>query len=113
VLALDEQTTNDVWSQIELQGRKLSEPVMFANHIAVADYEGYIHLIKQVDGVIVGREQLVRPPINWVRPGSYGYKHIGRHFAYDEGIRTRLVAEDDYLIAISNSGYLSVYSLDD
>lgn len=112
VLALDEQSTNDVWTQVELEGRHLSEPVLFANHIAVSDFEGYIHLIKQVDGTIVGREQLVRPPLNWVKAGSYVYKHPARHFTYDEGIRTKLLVEGDSLIAMSNSGYLSVYTLD-
>jgi len=112
ILAIDEQTTNDVWSQVDLEGRHLSEPVMFANQIAVSDYEGYIHFINQVDGTLVGREQLVRPPINWVRTGTYEMKHPARHFAYDRGIRTRLVVDGDHLISISNSGYLSVYTLD-
>lgn len=112
VMAIDDQTTNEVWSQSDLEGRQLSEPVMFANHIAVADFEGYIHLIKQLDGTIVGRDQLVRPPILWTRTGSYGMKHPSRQFDFDDGIRTRLLVEGNYLIAVSNSGYLSVFQLD-
>jgi len=112
IVAIDDQSTNDVWTQAELQGRHLSEPILFANHIALTDFEGYIHLVKQLDGTIVGREHLVRPPVPWVRTGSYGIKHPSRQFDYDDGIRTRLVAAGDYLVAISNSGYLSVFSLD-
>jgi outer membrane protein assembly factor BamB len=112
ILAIDEQSTNDVWMQADLEGRQLSEPVMFANHIAVTDFEGYIHLIKQLDGTIVGRDQLVRPPVPWVRTGNYGIKHPSRQFDYDDGIRTRLLAQGDYLVAISNSGYLSAFKLD-
>jgi len=111
ILAIDDQTTNEVWSQIDLEGRQLSEPVLFANHIAVSDFEGYIHLINQVDGTLVGREQLVRPPIDWVRTGTYVMKHPSRHFAYDSGIRTQLLVDGDNLITISNSGYLSLYTL--
>lgn len=111
IIAIDDQTTNDVWSQADLEGRQLSEPVLFANHIAFTDYQGYIHLIKQVDGIIAGREQLVRPPINWVRTGTYELKHPSRQFAYDDGIRTKLVVDGDHLITISNSGYLSVFTL--
>lgn len=112
ILAIDDQSTNEVWSQVDLEARQLSEPVLFANHIAVTDFEGYIHLIKQLDGTIVGRDQLVRPPVPWVRTGSYGIKHPSRQFDYDDGIRTRLLAQGDYLVAISNSGYLSVFKLD-
>ncbi|MFT5594599.1 MAG: outer membrane protein assembly factor BamB [Oceanicoccus sp.] len=112
ILALDDQSTNEVWVQADLEARQLSEAVLFANHIAVTDFEGYIHLIKQLDGTIVGRDQLVRPPVSWVRTGSYGIKHPSRQFDYDDGIRTRLLAEGDYLVAISNSGYLSVFKLD-
>ena len=112
ILAVDDQSTNDVWVQADLEGRQLSEPVLFANHIAVTDFEGYIHLVKQLDGTIVGRDQLVRPPISWVRTGSYGMKHPSRQFDYDDGIRTSLLARGDFLVAISNSGYLSVFKLD-
>lgn len=112
VLAIDDQSTNDVWIQAELEGRQLSEPVLFANHVTVADFDGYIHMIKQLDGTIVGRDQLVRPPLSWVRTGNYGMKHPSRQFDYDDGIRTRLLAKGDYLVAISNSGYLSVFTLD-
>ena len=112
ILAVDDQSTNDVWLQADLEGRQLSEPVLFANHIAVTDFEGYIHLVKQLDGTIVGRDQLVRPPISWVRTGSYGMKHPSRQFDYDDGIRTSLLARGDFLVAISNSGYLSVFKLD-
>lgn len=112
ILAIDDQSTNEVWVQADLEARQLSEAVLFANHIAVTDFEGYIHLIKQLDGTIVGRDQLVRPPVPWVRTGSYGIKHPSRQFDYDDGIRTRLLAEGDYLVAISNSGYLSVFKLD-
>jgi outer membrane protein assembly factor BamB len=112
ILAVDDQSTNDVWMQADLEGRQLSEPVLFANHIAVTDFEGYIHLVKQLDGTIVGRDQLVRPPISWVRTGSYGMNHPSRQFDYDDGIRTSLLASDDFLVAISNSGYLSVFKLD-
>jgi outer membrane protein assembly factor BamB len=113
ILAVDDQSTNDVWVQADLEGRQLSEPVLFANHIAVTDFEGYIHLIKQLDGTIVGRDQLVRPPVSWVRTGSYGMRHPSRQFDYDDGIRTTLLASDDFLVAISNSGYLSVFKLDE
>jgi len=112
VVALDDRSASDVWQQVSLQGRQLSEPVMFAKHIAVADYQGYLHLIKQLDGTLVGRDRLVRPPVDRVKTGSYDLKHPSREFSKDPGIRTRLLASDEYLIAISNSGYITAYTVD-
>ncbi|MFT7109386.1 MAG: outer membrane protein assembly factor BamB [Psychrobacter glaciei] len=112
IQALDDRSASNVWEQVALKGRQLSEPVLFANHIAVADLEGYIHLIKQLDGSIVGRDKVTRPALDWVRTGSYGMKHPSRHFSHDPGVRTRLLVSNDLLIAINNSGYVSVYSLD-
>lgn len=112
ILAIDDRSASDVWEQVALKGRQLSEPVIFANHITVADSEGYIHLIKQLDGAISGRDKVTRPSIDWVRTGSYGMKHPSRQFSHDPGIRTRLMASEDTLIAINNSGYLTVFSLD-
>ena len=112
IQAVDDRSASDVWEQIELKGRQLSEPVIFANHIAVADYEGYIHLIKQLDGTVVGRDKVTRPALDWVRTGSYGMKHPSRQFSHDPGVRTRLLVSDDSLVAINNSGYVTVYSLD-
>jgi outer membrane protein assembly factor BamB len=112
IQALDDRSASNVWEQVALKGRQLSEPVLFANHVAVADLEGYIHLIKQLDGSIVGRDKVTRPALDWVRTGSYGMKHPSRHFSHDPGVRTRLLVSSDLLIAINNSGYVSVYSLD-
>lgn len=110
--ALDDRSSSDVWEQVALKGRSLSEPVIFANHIAVADFEGYVHLVKQLDGSLIGRDKVTRPALDWVRTGSYGMKHPSRMFAQDSGIRTRLTVSNEYLVAINNSGYVTVYSLD-
>ncbi len=110
--AFDERSGNDVWISPDLYARQLTEPVFYQNHIAVADYEGYIHLIKQLDGSIIGRDQVDRPAVDWVRGGSYAYKNPSRYFDLDAGIRTRLVAHGKYLLAINNSGYLNLFEID-
>jgi len=111
LVAFDERSGNDVWLMDDLQGRQLGEAVFFKGHIAVADFAGYLHLVKQLDGAIVGRDQLVRPTLDWVRTGSYGLKHPSRHFSKDAGIRTHLVVQDDYLLAINNSGFLNLFKV--
>lgn len=112
VQAFDERSGSDVWNQSDLKGRELTEPVFLQNYIAVADYEGYVHIIKQLDGAVVGRSQVKRPAVDWVRGGSYNFKHPSRYFDLDAGIRTRLVATGDYLLAINNSGFLNLFQID-
>ena len=112
IQAVDNRSASDVWQQVALKGRQLSEPVIFANHIAVADFEGYIHLVKQLDGTVVGRDKVTRPALDWVRTGSYAMRHPSRMFSHDPGIRTRLMVSNDILVAINNSGFVTVYSLD-
>jgi len=113
IVALDDRSATEVWEQVDLHGRQLTELVMFANHIAVADYEGYVHLVKQLDGSLVGRNQVVRPPVDWVRGGSYTFKHPSQYFAQDPGVRTKLVVSGKYLVAANNSGYLTVFELEE
>lgn len=112
IVAIDERTTNDVWIQPDLMGRQLTQPVMIKDQIAVADYEGYVHLVKQLDGTIVGRTQVVRVPTDWVRTGSYNMKHPSRHFSKEKNIPARLTVVGDTLFAYSQSGLLSAISVE-
>lgn len=43
------------WFQDALGYRELSRPTPVSSYVAVADFEGYVHLLSQVDGEIVGR----------------------------------------------------------
>lgn len=54
------QTGQDdfVWSNEELDLRTLSGPESFSNYVAVGDYQGYVHLLSQVDGRFVGRTKV-------------------------------------------------------
>jgi outer membrane protein assembly factor BamB len=47
-----------MWENEDLLRRKLSSPLGFSNYVAVGDVEGYVHLLSQVDGRIVGREKV-------------------------------------------------------
>ncbi|MCP5326985.1 MAG: outer membrane protein assembly factor BamB [Oceanospirillaceae bacterium] len=110
--AFDDRGGNDVWQQNGLYRRQLTEPVFFNNLIAVADAEGYIHLIKQLDGAIVGRDRVKRPALDWVAADSYDFRHPTRYFDLDPGIRTRLNVVGDYLVAINNAGFVNIFQLD-
>jgi outer membrane protein assembly factor BamB len=77
------------WDQAGLSHRQLSAPTVVSSFIAVADYEGYVHLLSQVDGHLVGRV----------------------HTDAD-GVRASLLADGDRLYVYGNSGEVWALQLD-
>ncbi|MCY3640687.1 MAG: PQQ-binding-like beta-propeller repeat protein, partial [Gammaproteobacteria bacterium] len=58
VIAIDEQTAEEVWRQEALYRRKLSSPVAFSNYLVVGDDDGYLHVLAQSDGRFLARRKL-------------------------------------------------------
>lgn len=75
-----------VWSNDKLFLRRCTGPVIFDGYVAVADADGYLHLLDSGDGHFVGREKV---------DGS--------------GIRTPLLTVGNMLIAQANDGSVSAY----
>ncbi|PIE37619.1 MAG: outer membrane protein assembly factor BamB [Gammaproteobacteria bacterium] len=71
------------WEQDALGWRKLSRPTPVSSYIAVGDYRGYIHLLSQVDGAIVGRTRVD-----------------------SDGQRADMLADGDVLYVFGNDGEL-------
>jgi len=55
VIAVDERSGKKVWEMNDLAYRGLSNPVILGRYLVVGDAQGYIHLIDQTEGKIVGR----------------------------------------------------------
>ncbi len=72
------------WEQGDLTYRRLSAPKTIKGYVAVGDFEGYVHLLSQLDGSIVGRTQVD-----------------------GDGIRANMLSEDDVLYVYGNSGKLT------
>lgn len=53
--AYDEQDGKLLWTQKALAWRNLSNPVVLGRYVVVGDAEGYLHLIEQTEGKVVGR----------------------------------------------------------
>lgn len=87
VVALDQRSGNVNWSNEQLSNRRLSRPVTLGNHVVVADYQGYIHVLSQVDGRLEARRKL----------GS-------------KGVRA-LLSADGVLYAYGNKGKLVAYQI--
>ncbi len=76
------------WTQNALVNRQLSRPTPVGSYVAVTDFEGYVHVLSQVDGEFVGRVR-----------------------ADDEGARADMVSEGDVLYVYGNSGELIAYEI--
>ena len=46
------------WQNIELGYRQLSRPTPISSYVATVDFDGYLHLLSQVDGQVVGRAKI-------------------------------------------------------
>lgn len=77
-----------VWSNDALDLRNLSGPVSFSNYVAVGDYQGYVHLLSQVDGRFVGRTKVD-----------------------GKGIRGSMLSRGNTLYVLGNGGNLTALSV--
>ena len=68
--------------------RKLTGPTIVSNYVAVADFEGYVHLLDSTDGSFKGRIKVDRG-----------------------GISAPLSSYKDILYIHSNKGLLSAYEI--
>lgn len=63
VHALDGSTGASVWKQDKFSRRMLSRPVVFGGYVAVADREGYVHLLQREDGSLAARARPDSSPV--------------------------------------------------
>lgn len=88
VWALDRQTGGSLWRQEKLTNRGLTAPVPFEDFVAVGDFEGYVHLLRDSDGELMARTRVER-----------------------DRILARPVVAGDVLYVYGNDGTLAAYRL--
>ena len=64
------------WKNIELGYREMSRPTPVKSYVATVDLEGYLHLLSQVDGKIVGRLKIAGGPDS---ADTVSYTHLRAH----------------------------------
>lgn len=64
VHALDRASGNSLWKQDKLFLRNLSAPIGLGSAVAVADVQGYVHLLARDSGAFVGRMATDGSPIS-------------------------------------------------
>lgn len=60
---LDASGGADLWKQAELHQRRLTRPALVKNYLVVGDFEGYLHVLSQDDGSLLGRIRIDDTPI--------------------------------------------------
>jgi outer membrane protein assembly factor BamB len=88
IIAIRSNSDSEVWRNESLDLRSVTAPTPFGNYLAVADFEGYVHLLSQIDGRIVGRYR-----------------------ADNDGVRARMLASNNTLYTYGNSGRLSALAI--
>ena len=76
------------WTQDALGYRELSRPTPVSSYVAVGDFEGYVHLVSQIDGQFVGRVKVD-----------------------GDGVRADMLNEANVLYVFGNSGKLVAYEI--
>ena len=55
IISVDQETGKVVWKQSDFAWRGLSNPVVVGNYLVVGDSSGYLHIMAQSDGRLLGR----------------------------------------------------------
>jgi len=55
VLAYDRSSGSSVWKQDKLSLRQLSRPLALGTRVVVADFQGFVHLLRREDGAFAAR----------------------------------------------------------
>ena len=113
VQAYDQINGASVWSQNLLQGRFLTQPVKHGRYIIVADFEGYVHVLSQVDGEIIGRLSVRPKPLHMTFPNQPEMHNWRPLRGKDFGIRSVMQSTSQGLLAYTNAGELLLLQLDD
>jgi outer membrane protein assembly factor BamB len=88
VTAVDQSRGDVVWQHDLLARRSLTAPLAFSNYVVVGDAEGYLHVMAQRDGRMMGRTK------------------IG-----GKGLRTPFTLADGTIYVLDNAGGLHAYSV--
>lgn len=81
VRAYDAGSGSPVWENDQLVRRQIGAPQAFGRYVAVADFEGYVHIMNQRDGEFVARRKVdgdgIRTPMLGVGDVLYIYGNSG------------------------------------
>lgn len=106
IQSYDQSSGNRIWTQTDLKDKALGPITAIGSQLAVADSEGYLYLMNQQDGNLIGRIWLRPRPLHISYPNQTEATHWRALRGRDFGIRNPLVATDKGLLVYTNDGEL-------
>ncbi len=89
VTALKRKSGDEIWKALDFTGRRLTAPALIDDYLVVGDEDGYLHVMKQVDGSIVGRVMVD-----------------------SKGIESAPIVKDSVIYVLGRSGKVAAYTID-
>ncbi len=88
VKVLDRRTGGTLWTQSDLENRRLTAPAAIGEYMVAGDYEGYLHWFDKNEGYLVSRNSLggdgiVADPVV-AGDSVYIYTRSGRLYCFDK-----------------------------
>ena len=111
IRAYDQRNGATQWLQTALQQRDLGQVTAVGNYLLVADGEGYIHALRQVDGDLVGRLHMRPKPLHISYPNQSEATNWRLLRGRDFGIRSPLIETDQGVLVYTNAGELALIGL--
>lgn len=106
VQAYDAENGAKIWQQTSLTGRKLGQVTAHKRYLAVADNDGNLYLISQINGELVNHRLLRPKPLHVNYPNqttATKWRNMrGKHM----GIRSEIISTDLGMLVYTNSGEL-------
>lgn len=85
VFAINAKSGELKWEQTAFVNRQLSAPIVFGGYLLVADNQGFMHVMSQLDGSIIGRKKIARTgfraPMISINQSLYVYSDKGKLLA--------------------------------
>ena len=89
ISAIDENTGEVMWTQEAFRLRQLSAPIAFSNYLVFGDSEGYVHVLAQRDGRLMGRRKVD-----------------------GQGVRSSMIVAESTVFVLGNSGSLQALDIE-
>ncbi len=110
ITAYEQQTGNVKWSNEDLLRRKISSATTVSSYLVVTDFDGYLHVISQVDGELVARDRVDVLARKCFCRGQR-LSNVWRLINDSSGVRASVLADGDRFYALANNGKLKAYQL--
>lgn len=112
ITAYDQQSGEVIWAQEDLLRRTITSPTVVSSYLVVADYDGYMHVISQVDGQLVARIRVdVHASKSLNRTNRLA--NVWRLINQSSGVRSAILADGSRFYAVANNGKLKAYEMGD